>query len=52
MVYEIYVKDLRTERVTLGNIETTREAAERWVDAQQTIWGEDRGYKIVEGGDS
>lgn len=52
MIYEIYVKDRRTEKVTLGNIETDREAAERWVDAQQTIWGEDRGYKIVEGGDS
>jgi hypothetical protein len=52
MVYEILVKDCRTGRVTLGNIETDRATAERWVDAQQTIWGEDRGYKIVEGGDS
>jgi hypothetical protein len=52
MVYEIYVKDLRTEKVTLGNIETDRAAAERWVDAQQSIWVDARAYKIVEGGDN
>lgn len=51
MVYEIYVKDLRTEQVTLANIETDRQRAENWVDAQQSIWVEERAYKIVEGGD-
>jgi hypothetical protein len=52
MIYAIYEKDLRTEQVKLANIETDRSTAERWVDAQQSCWGEDRGYKIVEGGDS
>ena len=52
MIYEIYEKDRRTEQVKLVNIETDRAVAERWVDSQQSIWGEDRGYKIVEGGDS
>lgn len=52
MVYEIYVKDNRTEQVTLGNIETDLALAEKWVNDQQDIWGEDRGYKIVQGGDS
>lgn len=52
MVYEILVKDCRTGAVTLGNIETDLATAKRWVDAQQSIWGEDRAYKIVKGGDS
>lgn len=52
MIYTVYVKDTKTEKVTLGDIFTSKKAAERWVDSQQSIWGEDRGYKIVEDGDS
>lgn len=52
MVYEIYVKDNRTEKVTLGNIEADLPTAEKWVSDQQDIWGEDRGYKIVQRGDN
>lgn len=52
MVYEIYIKDNRTEKVTLGNIEADMSSAEQWVSDQQDIWGEDRGYKIVPGGDN
>lgn len=50
MFYEIYVKDNRTENVTLGNIEVDLSTAEKWVSNQQDIWGEDRGYKIVQVG--
>jgi hypothetical protein len=52
MIYAVYEKIRHTELVKLVKHETDRATAERWVDTQQNLWGEDRAYKIVESNNS
>lgn len=52
MIYTIHEKDLHTGAVKLVNIETSLLAANRWIDAQNSVWKGVREYTVREGGDS
>ena len=52
MVYAVYEKNLRTDKVRLAEIFEDIKSAQQWVEDMSAIWIEERGYKIVEGGDS
>jgi hypothetical protein len=52
MVYAVYEKNLRTDKVCLAEIFDDIESAQKWMENMTTLWIEERGYKIVEDGDS